>query len=160
MRSRVGRHAKPTKLLRSKCDSPECSAANASQFSVALRDTAPTELITLKLRMCRWTLASSASWRWARAMASRAAAGPPVPVPTSRPVSATRERVQQKRRGHESSIADACMCGTVSEFETENLRNTSTRHRGSEYANWTCQTQKKTASKQRRSEGVYSSLRR
>lgn len=80
--------ARPTKELRSKCDSAECAEAKASQFRVARRDTAPTELMTAKLRTLRCTPASAESWRWAREMARRAAAAEPVPVPTSRPVSA------------------------------------------------------------------------
>ena len=42
MFSRGGLQARPTKLLRSKCDSAECSDAKASQFNVARNETAPT----------------------------------------------------------------------------------------------------------------------
>ena len=53
--------------------------------------------LTAKLRTCRCTLASVASWCCARAMASRAESPPLVPVPTSLPVSAKHAQGCNKR---------------------------------------------------------------
>lgn len=55
--------------------------------------TSSTVRRTAKLRTCRFILPSTASCRCARPMATRAAAAPPVPVPTSRPVSESTQSV-------------------------------------------------------------------
>lgn len=75
-----GLHASPTKLALSKWLVAECVLAKASQSRRASMLAAPTWFITWKFRTCRCTSASTASWRTARIMESRAAIGPAQPV--------------------------------------------------------------------------------
>ena len=108
-----GLHASPTKLALSKWLVDECVLAKASQSRRASMLAAPTWLITWKLRTWRCTPASTASWRAARMIESRAAIGPAHPVPTNRPVSAHSSHIRAKSNGFGASFACGQICGGV-----------------------------------------------